>query len=142
MGDRGHPFPLSPPAKTQFTDRGSVQVLIDKNTGALQALTEDDGVSLSGAELAAVESSARDAQGGWYRIRALRGDEAGAMTSVPMVRGAAWPDWHGVNLAHGPIIPPHNCSFFPGKQQCDVVRAGFRENLTLTLDGYTGHLIR
>lgn len=26
--------------------------------------------------------------------------------------------------------------------QCDVVRAGFKENITLTLDGQTGHLIR
>lgn len=84
-------------ARQQFTDRGSVQVLIDKATGALQASSsseKDGGVSLSGAELATVEASSRDAQGGWYRVRAFGGsEEAGAMTSVPMVRWARWPGW-------------------------------------------------
>lgn len=36
----------------------------------------------------------------------------------------------------------HTCPYTHGNKQCDVVRAGFKENITLTLDGQTGYLIR
>jgi len=87
-----------------FQDRGSVEVLVDSGALTLIPPPEEQRVLVPEASLDEIAREMKGFNGGMYRLRAQESD--GVSSPVVMT---------SVHL-------------------CDVVRAGFRENITLTLD--------